>query len=88
MKEVQELTSTNLGRKQKAIARCWIENNNTVNSPCLSNYQTSCWVTLRSLLFQRGCAGREKSFSTPPVSFHIISFLVGGARSSVVTMSE
>lgn len=45
-------------------------------------------ITLSSLLFHRGCAGREKSFSTPPVSFHIISFFVGGAKSNVVTISE
>lgn len=44
--------------------------------------------TFSSLAFQRGWAGRENSFSTPPVSFHIMSFLVGGARSRVVTMSE
>ena len=31
--------------------------------------------------------GSAKSFSTPPVSFQCIRRFVGGARSSVVTMS-
>ena len=35
-----------------------------------------------------GRPGRAKSFSTPPVSFQCMSFLVGGARSRVVMISE
>lgn len=43
--------------------------------------------TLNNILAGTGLAGRAKSFSTPPVSFQCMSLLVGGAKSSVVTMS-
>lgn len=33
------------------------------------------------------CPGKEKSFSTPPVSFQCISRFVGGAKSNVATIS-
>lgn len=47
----------------------------------------SALLTLAALLDTIGRPGNANSFSTPPVSFQCISFLVGGARSSVVTMS-
>lgn len=44
--------------------------------------------TLNRTLEGIGLAGSVNSFSTPPVSFQCMSRLVGGAKSSVVTMSD
>ena len=44
--------------------------------------------TLPILLEAIALPGKAKSFSTPPVSFQCINFLVGGAKSNVVTISE
>jgi hypothetical protein len=35
-----------------------------------------------------GRPGKANNFSTPPVSFQYFNFFVGGARSSVVVISE
>lgn len=45
-------------------------------------------LTLSTVLDRMAQPGRENNFSKPPVSFHCISFFVGGARSRVVTMSD
>ena len=50
-----------------------------------SEYHT--WYPLKMNCELRVLPGRAKSFSTPPVSFQCIKRFVGGARSSVVTMS-
>ena len=45
-------------------------------------------LTLNTLFEMIERPESTKTFSTPPVSFHSMSFLVGGARSKDVTMSE
>ena len=54
-------------------------------SPSYTWLSTNC---LDSHLEMICLPGKAKSFSTPPVSFQCMSFFVGGAKSSVVMMSE
>lgn len=53
----------------------------------MTNFIIFDYFTLNNARAGIGLPGKAKSFSTPPVSFQCIKRFVGGAKSSVVTMS-